>query len=284
MDIGHIARLFGAGNIISSAKLKSGHINRSFLLDCSGGRYILQSLNRDIFKNPEIIAENTELILKAFSEKPDCGVQIPVFLEHNESMYLEENGEIWRMYSYIEPTGEYSAYMHGFAVGRFLKVLNSGNIKLKVPMKLHEFDLSLPMRNIHGDTKADNVIFGEPPAVIDLDTASRGHAFVDFGDMLRSVTSDVFDMQMISAAVSGFAEGVGGLLTDDEINHLYDGTLLIINELMERYSGGNKNFPNKSPEQCLERQRQLANQIGDFRAHEDEISAIIRTIFGKGSK
>ncbi len=283
MDIGHIAGLFGAGNILSSAKLKSGHINQSFLLDCSGGKYILQSLNRDIFKDPEIIAENTELILKAFSENSGCGVQIPMFLEHNGSMYLEENGEIWRMYSYIEPTGDYSAYMHGFAVGRFLKVLNSGDMKLKVPMKLHEFDLPLPMRNIHGDTKADNVIFGEPPAVIDLDTASRGYAFADFGDMLRSVTSDVFDVQKISAAVGGFAEGVGGTLTDDEINYLYDGTLLIINELMERYRGGNKNFPNKSSEQCLERQRQLAKQIDDYRTHEEEISAIIRTIFGKCS-
>lgn len=283
MDIGHIAGLFGAGNILSSAKLKSGHINRSFLLKCSGGRYILQSLNRDIFKNPEIIAENTELLLKAFSENPDCGVQIPVFLEHDGSMYLEENGEIWRMYSYIEPTVDYSAYMHGFAVGRFLKVLNSGDMKLKVPMKLHEFDLSLPMRNIHGDTKADNVVFGETPAVIDLDTASRGYAFVDFGDMLRSVTSDVFDMQKISEAVKGFAEGVGNMLTADEIHYLYDGTLLIINELLERYSEGNKNFPNKSPEQCLERQRQLADQLDNFCSHEEEISAIIRTIFGKVS-
>ncbi len=284
MDIGHIAGLFGAGNILSSAKLKSGHINRSFLLDCSGGKYILQSLNRDIFKDPEIIAENTELILKAFSKNPDCGVQIPIFLEHNGSMYLEENGEIWRMYSYIDPTGEYSAYIHGFAVGRFLKVLNSGDMKLKVPMKLHEFDLSLPMRNIHGDTKADNVIFGEPPAVIDLDTASRGYAFVDFGDMLRSVTTNGFDMQKISESVKGFAEGVGGLLTDDEINYLYDGTLLIINELLERYSMGNKSFPNKSLEQCIERQRQLAHQLDDFRSHEDEITSVIRTIFGKGSK
>ena len=102
--------------------------------------------------------------------------------------------------------------------------------------------------------------------------------------MLRSVTSEVFDIQEISAAVSGFAEGAGGLLTDDEIDNLYDGTLLIIRELLERYREGIKNFPNKSPEQCLERQRQLATQIDDFRTHEDEISSIVRTIFGKGSK
>lgn len=283
MDISHIAGLFGVGDVLAAEELRSGHINRSFLLDCSGGRYILQSLNRDIFKNPEIIAVNTDMISAAFSGNSDCGVRVPFFLKSGGSMYLEENGEIWRMYSYIEPTGEYSAYMHGFAVGRFLKVLNSGDVKLEIPLKLHEFDLTLPLRNIHGDTKADNIIFGEIPTVIDLDTASRGHAFVDFGDMLRSVTTDVFDMQKISEAVKGFAEGIGNMLTAGEINYLYDGTLLIINELMERCSEGNKNFPNKSPEQCLERQRQLADQLDNFRSHEEEISAIIRTIFGKVS-
>ena len=283
MDISRIAGLFGAGNVLEAEKMKSGHINRSFLLECSGGRFVLQSLNRDIFKNPEIIAENTDMILNAFAENPACGVRVPFFLKYGGSMYIEADGGIWRMYSYIEPTGEYSCYMHGFAVGRFMKVLNSGAVELKVPLKLHEFDLPLPMRNIHGDTKADNVIFGEIPAVIDLDTASRGYAFVDFGDMLRSVTTNIFDMQNISEAVKGFAEGIGGTLTADEINYLYDGTLLIINELLERYSVGIKNFPNKTPEQCSERQRQLADQLDGFRTHKEEISAIIRTIFGKVS-
>lgn len=284
MDIARIAGLFGAGEVLASERLNSGHINRSFLLECTGGRYILQSLNRDIFRHPEIIAENTELITKLFSENPDCGVRIPGFLKSDGRMYIGENGEIWRIYSYIEPAGEYSCHMHGFAVGRFLRILNSGDIQLKIPLKLHEFSLPLTMRNIHGDTKADNVISGKPPAVIDLDTASRGYAFVDFGDMLRSVTSDGFDMQRVSEAVSGFAEGVGDMLTDGEIDFLYDGTLLIIKELLDRYGEGIRSFPNKTPEQCRERQLQLERQLDDFRSHGNEISAIIRTIFRKGSK
>lgn len=282
MDIKEIAGLFGVSGIVSAAEMKNGHINRTFLLEnSSGSRYILQSLNRDIFKFPEIIAENTDMIERAFSENPDCGIRTPVPLRYNGKVHIEENGEIWRMYSYIEPAGEYSCYVHGFAVGRFLRVVNSDDFKLKIPMKLHDFDLPLPVRNIHGDTKADNIIFGETPAVIDLDTASRGYTFVDFGDMLRSVTSDGFDMEKIHEAVSGFAEGVGDLLTDHEISNLAVGTKLIIIELMDRYREGNKNFPNKSPEQCRDRQRQLVQQLNDFHSHETEISAMIRTIFRK---
>lgn len=283
MNIEQIATLFGVGDIVSVTELKKGHINRTFFLECSGGRYILQSLNCEIFRFPEIIMENTDLIGKALSENPDCGVRIPDFLKSGGRSFAEINGEIWRMYGYIEPSGDYSCYAHGFAVGRFLRVINSGDFRFKIPMKLHDFDLPLPVRNIHGDTKADNIIFGKIPAVIDLDTASRGHAFVDFGDMLRSVTSDGFDMDKIAEAVKGFAEGVGDLLTDNEINNLAAGTLLVIIELSKRYIEGKKNFPNKTQEQCIERMRQLEIQLDDFHRNENEISSVIRTIFGKGS-
>lgn len=283
MDIEQTAALFGVGNIVSAAELKNGHINRTFVLECSGGRYILQSLNRDIFKHPEIVMENADLIEKVFSENPDCGVRIPDFLKASGRGFTEINGDIWRMYGYIEPSGDYSCYAHGFAVGRFLRVINSGDLRLNIPMKLHDFDLPLPVRNIHGDTKSDNIIFGKVPAVIDLDTASRGYAFVDFGDMLRSVTSDGFDMDKISEAVKGFAEGVGDLLTDDEINNLAAGTPLVIIELSRRYNEGEKNFPNKTQEQCRERMRELMKQLNDLHRNENEISSVIRTIFGIGS-
>lgn len=282
MNIEQIAALFGVGDIVGAAELKNGHINRTFLIECSGGRYILQSLNHDIFKFPEIIMENADLIGKAFLENPDCGVRIPDFLRSGGRGFAEINSEIWRMYGYIEPSGEYSCYAHGFAVGRFLRVINSGDFRLKIPMNLHDFDFPLPVRNIHGDTKADNIIFGKIPAVIDLDTASRGYAFVDFGDMLRSVTSDGFDMNKITEAVKGFAEGVGDLLTDDEVNNLAAGTLLVITELSKRYIEGKKNFPNKTQDQCLERLGQLTMQLDDFHRNEYEISSVIRTIFGKG--
>ena len=283
MSVKQIALLFGLEDILSVSELKKGHINRTFLLECSGGRYILQSLNREIFKFPEIIAENTEMILKVFSVNPDCGVRVPDFMRPGGRMHIEENGKVWRMYRYIEPSGGYSPYIHGFAVGRFLRVINSGDFKLQIPMKKHDVDVPLPIRNIHGDTKADNIIFGETPSIIDLDTASRDYAFVDFGDMLRSVTSDGFDMQKIREAVSGFAEGVGDLLTNDEINNLAAGTLLVIKWLCKRYGEGNKNFPNKTQEQCLERLRQLVLQLDDFHKNENEISSVIRSNFRKGN-
>ncbi len=283
MSIERIAALFGVGDICSVTELKNGHINRTFLLKCRRGKYILQSINRDVFKFPEIIEENTDFIVQAFSENSGCGVRIPEFLTAGGEKYFKENGEVWRMYRYIEPSGVYSPYIHGFAVGRFLRVINSGDFLLKTPIELYDHDIPLPIRNIHGDTKADNIIFGKIPAVIDLDTLMRGYAFVDFGDMLRSVTSVGFDMQKIGEAVQGFAEGVGDLLNDNEINNLSAGTLLVIIKLSERYCAGKKNFPNKTQEQCRERQKELILQLEDFQRNEDDISSIIRTIFRKGS-
>lgn len=283
MEIGRIASIFGIDDPADIRELKTGHINRTFLLECPDERYILQSLNRDIFRNPEIISENTDTVIKAFSEAPDCGVKIPDFLRSDGRIYTEVCGETWRMYRYIEPSCEYSPYLHGFAVGRFFRVINSGSFRLQVTRKLHKADFPLPVRNVHGDTKADNIIFGKNPAVIDLDTASRDYAFVDFGDMLRSVTTVGFDMQKICEAASGFEEGAGDILIQEEINSLYEGTLLIIKQLCERYLAGNKNFPNKTHEQCLERHRQLSEQLRDFRKYKSDISSAIRTIFGKGS-
>jgi Ser/Thr protein kinase RdoA (MazF antagonist) len=165
-------------------------------------------------------------------------------------------------------------------VGRFLKIVNSCNIRLKNALTLHNFgDLKLPLRNIHGDTKADNIIFGEKLTVIDLDTAMSGYICADYGDMIRSVTAKEFSLSAVRDATNGFADGLDGLLTAEEINSLYGGIVLIISELAERYSGGSVNFSNKTAEQCLERERELRLQLSEFNDFERDIRAVISECF-----
>lgn len=280
MDINNIAALFEVGDICNITEINDGHINRTFLADSENESYVIQLLSAEVCRFPEIIWENIASIERAAAAYPDCGIAIPEYLRANGRGYVEYNGGIWRMYRYIEADASYSPYIHGFSVGRFLRVINSADITLKTAVKLHDFDFPIPMRNIHGDTKADNIIFGNIPTIIDFDTAMRGYAFVDFGDMLRSVTSNGFDMENVRAAVRGFFEGVGDLLTRDEIGSLVSGTRLIMIELMERYAGGCESFPNKTPEHCRKRCHQLAEQLEEFHRHEAEIADAVAESFG----
>lgn len=271
----HIAERFGLTDIISIEKLKTGHVNKTFLVTCGSGKFILQTLNKAIFPEPEIVMRNISLIARAFENERE--IAVPRYLGGN---FTEYDGEIWRAYEYIESRDEYSHYAHGYAAGRFLNIVNSGDFEFESPLVLHDFDFpNIPKRNIHGDTKCDNIIFGEKPAIIDLDTAMRGYICADYGDMIRSVTTKGFDLTAICEVTRGFADGIGEIITDSEKNSLYHGIILIIAELAERYRNGNREFPNKTPEQCLERQRQLNFQLDEFRRHEKEIVDIINYCF-----
>lgn len=223
---------------------------------------------------------NILLIQKAFESEES--ISVPHYLSCNDRNYVEVDGEIWRICEYIESKDNYSDknYAHGYTVGRFLRVVNSGEFQFdnSVP-ELHSFNNNFPKRNIHGDTKADNIIFGEKPVIIDFDMAMSGSINIDYGDMIRSVTTDFFSLNAIHQATAGFAEGLDGLLTDEEIESLYSGIILIINELAGRYHAGNKSFPNKTPEQCLERERELILQLDEFCRHENEIIKIINRCF-----
>lgn len=277
-----ILEKFGLGDAESLSELSTGHINRTYLCESDRRKYILQSLNCDIFRNPEIIMRNISAVESAFEKYPDEMVFVPHYLSCEGRNYIEHNGEIWRIYEYTEGNGKYSHYGHGYAVGRFLKIVNSAGIRLKNTLNLHDFgDMKLPLRNIHGDTKADNIIFGERLTVIDLDTVMSGYICADYGDMIRSVTADKFSLSVVSEATKGFAKGLDGLLTTEEIDSLYSGIVLIISELAERYSGGQKNFPNKTAEQCLARERELKSQLEAIESCGNEIREIINKCFEK---
>ncbi len=279
MNIKNITEKFGLSDIISVSELKMGHINKTYCIECSSGKYILQSLNRNIFKNPEIVMNNISLIEQAFADEKS--ITIPHYLSCNGKNYTEQDGEIWRICGYIEnnPQCANRNYSHGYAVGRFLCVVNSGGFEFETPINLHNFKISVPLRNIHGDTKADNIIFGEKTAIIDFDTAMRGYVCADYGDMIRSLTTESVDLSAVREATQGFADGLDGFLSDYEIQSLFHGIIIIIYELMCRYGEGVKNFPNRTPEQCKERLMQLSAQFKDICNYKKEIENIISDCF-----
>lgn len=276
----NILEKFGLSGILSVTKLNNGHINSSYLVDCPKGRYVLQNLSSTIFPEPEIVMRNISRIEKAFRANPNEKITVPHYLEADGRNYAEENGRIWRVYEYTEEQENFprKSYYHGLAVGTFLRIVNTGGIEFEKPLaEFHDMNnSSLPIRNIHGDTKADNIIFGDNITVIDLDTATRGYIAADYGDMIRSVTSESVDLQVIREATEGFARGIGEIMTEAEIASLYDGAVFIIGELAQRYAEGQKKFPNRTPEQCAKRERELISQLDEIISHENEIRDIIK--------
>ncbi|HWD87311.1 MAG TPA: aminoglycoside phosphotransferase family protein [Mucilaginibacter sp.] len=99
----------------------------------------------------------------------------------------------------------------------------------------------LPLRIVHNDTKFNNVLLdGEDKGqcVIDLDTVMPGYVAYDFGDSIRTIintaTEDEADTDMISlniplfeAYTQGYLQAAASFITEQEINSLIKGVLLL---------------------------------------------------------
>lgn len=309
-----ITSLFGI-RTISCETISIGHINRTYLVkDENGEQFILQSISRKVFENPEIVMDNIAVAEKAFRDNEI--LRIPDFLRCGERLFADVNGEIWRMYRYIPSAEcENKVYSTGFSFGSFIKTMNGqkisekqsiadfhnygsylrkllsyGNVHkgIEVLTKLGEtllnvFKDDIPKRIIHGDAKTDNVITGNPCTVIDLDTVMYGYAALDYGDMLRSVCRKSFDVAAVSELTKGFADGIGGMLTVAERDSLYYGVLWVTGELAVRYItdavSQERYFYGKSASECLERADELLEILNVFSDKKEGIQNIIQQYF-----
>jgi Ser/Thr protein kinase RdoA (MazF antagonist) len=92
------------GAPVSSEPYGSGHINGTQLVTCdSGARYILQRINTSVFRAPEALMRNIELVTAHLRTKTDDprGVLrlVPTYEGFN---YAKEGGEYWRVYALVE--------------------------------------------------------------------------------------------------------------------------------------------------------------------------------------
>ncbi len=149
--------------------------------------------------------------------------------------------------------------------------LSEGNFVLKLYQKLVDF---LPVRIIHGDAKADNILIGtEKSWIIDLDTVMPGYLWMDVGDMVRSMacslpeSSDQLDQiriepDVVEKILEGYGQGIGDLISPLEIESLRLGPCCIIYEQVIRFLTdfleGDTYYPVSYPEENLVRaQNQL---------------------------
>ncbi len=315
MNISEIAELFGI-KITSAEKIKSGHINQTCLVTADNGeRYILQSINSQVFRRPETIMANIALAEKAFSVSETGMVKLPHYLTADDKNYAAADGKIWRIYSFAESkSNEKNLYFTGLSFGTFIRLMSGVKLAEEPAIdnfhsyrtylaRLEKMTDSVEMvryrklgnllesvftdnacrRVIHGDAKTANVIIGDYCTIIDLDTIMNGYAAIDYGDMVRSVCGMKPDMNAVSELTKGYADGLEGLLSSAEIATLYYGILWVTGELAIRYMtdyiSKEGYFKGKTPLECYNRAVELNVFLDELMEHEKTLNELIKDIF-----
>jgi aminoglycoside phosphotransferase (APT) family kinase protein len=155
-------------------------------------------------------------------------------------------------------------------------------------------DGELTPRPTHNDAKIANVLFdaatGEPLCVVDLDTVMPGLALHDFGDMVRSMVSDVAEdepepgrvevrVPVFEALARGFAEAAGASLSPLERSLLPTGALVITLEQAARFLAdhleGDPYYRTARPGHNLDRARVQLKLLEALEAHGVELQRIV---------
>ncbi len=142
------------GAIMSVAPFGLGHINDSYLVKTKENQYLLQRVNKQVFKSPELIESNFQILLSRTSN---------LFVRHyktiDNAFHTEVGGEFWRLcdfiaYAYAPETanslkevenvakgfGKLAAYLNDFSPAQFEEVIpNFHNLS----WRLNELSLAI---------------------------------------------------------------------------------------------------------------------------------------------
>jgi hypothetical protein len=155
----------------------------------------------------------------------------------------------------------------------------------------------LPERVTHNDTKLNNVLIdsatGKGMCVIDLDTVMPGSVLYDFGDMVRSTTTNAaedepdiskirMDIDYFEALVNGYLETASGFLAPKEKELLPMSGKLITFEIGLRfltdYLQGDTYFKTHREGQNIDRCRKQFTMV---RSMEKQMDAMQKIVEGK---
>lgn len=138
MELKNIVQEFICTENYKISPITNGLINSTYLLEDldKKEKYILQKINTSIFKNPETIIHN-HLEINNLLQKSDYHLKMvnPIHSISNQYLIKTENGEAWRMLSFIENSTTFlkvsdkkTAYEAAKTFGYFLNIINSESI------------------------------------------------------------------------------------------------------------------------------------------------------------
>ena len=99
-----LSRFALMGAPVSSESFGSGHINGTQLVVCdSGRRYVLQHINTNVFREPEKLMRNIELVTAHLRKKVgDPRGVLRLVSAFDGRSFAVESGEYWRVYELVE--------------------------------------------------------------------------------------------------------------------------------------------------------------------------------------
>ena len=106
----------------------NGHINSTFLIELDGKRYILQRINKNVFRDPISLMDNVVRVTEYLAERAtDARTVMRVYpTASGENFAQDAEGEYWRLLQFVEdaicleaPESREDFYQSAVAFGRF---------------------------------------------------------------------------------------------------------------------------------------------------------------------
>jgi Ser/Thr protein kinase RdoA (MazF antagonist) len=140
------------GNLINVERFGSGLINDTYLCEVREGgvvrKYILQRINTSVFRHPEQVMENVEIVTSHIVKRLKArGVEDPLVMtpalvstSSGRPFFLDNSGAYWRMFHFIEDGAVFDIVKdadHAYQVGRGLGAFQAFVADLP-PERLHD--------------------------------------------------------------------------------------------------------------------------------------------------
>ena len=133
MQTENIVRAFKVkGDPVSCKPFGSGHINHTLKIETDvGAEYVLQRINKHVFKNPEQLMENLTKVTKYLRAREEDSRMALHFIRthYNQYFYIDDHGDYWRMYDFVGgfcldmPETNEDFYQSALAFGHFQSML-----------------------------------------------------------------------------------------------------------------------------------------------------------------
>ena len=120
------------GEPVSCVNFGHGHINSTYKIDTdTGAEYILQRINKYVFKDPARLMGNISAVTEYLRERvedPRMALHF-VMTRDGQFYHVDEDGEFWRMHEFVggfcldTPESKEDFYQSALAFGRFQRLL-----------------------------------------------------------------------------------------------------------------------------------------------------------------